>query len=482
MKKTQEFHTTDGGLLPFDPIVLLLDVAKRWLLVVLAAVMVGVGSYIYTDMSYTPTYQTNVVFVVTNRGSSTTVYNNLSSTSNVATLFTELLNSSIMRKTIMQELEVSSLDAQISTSVIANTNLVNVRVSSSDPRTAFLVAQVLIDRHESLTYTIVDGIVMEVLQHPSVPSAPINRADAGGKMKKMGVLAAAAAAFAIAAFSYMRDTVRSSTEVQQKLDCDYLGEIPHERKYKTLSAQVRRRKTSILMDNPITSFRYVESIRKLRRRVEQMMDGGKVVMVTSLLENEGKSTVSVNLAIALAKKHSSVLLIDCDLRKPACHAILETKKFGPGIKELLQEKATLAESVLQYKNSNMYVLYARKAEQNIGDMIASDRMATLLDWARKNFDYVVLDLPPVAVASDAEGMAGLADATILVCRQNVATAGALNKVIASLDNQHAKLLGCVLNNTHSSGLTSNSGYGYGYGYGYGAYRRYDNYGSKRSGK
>jgi len=452
------------------------DVLRLWLLIVLAAVAVGVGSYIVKDSSYKPAYRTNTIFVVTTRGSSTTVYSNLSSTSSIAGLFKELLNSSIMRRTIMEEMGVSSLDANISTSVIPNTNLITMSVTSGSPRTAFLTAQTIIDHHESLTYTIVDGIVMEVLQRPTVPTAPINYTNASGEMRRMAILAGIAAAFLLTLLSYVRDTVRSGNEVQTKLDCDYLGEIPHEKKYKTLFSSLSRRKTSILIDNPVTSFRYVETIQKLRRRVEQHMNGGKVIMITSLLENEGKSTVAVNLALALAKKHDRVLLIDCDLRKPACHNILEQKKFVSGIKEVLQSKAALNDSVLRYKKTNMYMMLARKADQNIGDLIASDRMNLLLEWARKNYDYVVLDLPPMGVASDAEGMTTLADACILVVRQNVAAAAALNKAIESLERQKAKLLGCVLNNVYSSRLSSGGGYGYG---GYHNYNYYGSYGSRK---
>ena len=116
MKKTNKLHTEDRGPLPFDPIVIVRDVLKRWLVIVLVALVVGVGSYIYTDAFYEPVYRTDTVFVVTTRGSSTTVYSNLSSTSNLATLFTELLNSSLMRKTIAQEMGVSYFNGTISTS------------------------------------------------------------------------------------------------------------------------------------------------------------------------------------------------------------------------------------------------------------------------------------------------------------------------------------------------------------------------------
>jgi capsular exopolysaccharide synthesis family protein len=243
---------------------------------------------------------------------------------------------------------------------------------------------------------------------------------------------------------------------------------------------LKRKKTSILIDNPVTSFQYVETIRKLRRRVEQHMGSGQVLMVTSLLENEGKSTVAVNLALSLAQKHNRVLLIDCDLRKPACHNILDHKQFTCGIKEVLQGKANLADAVLRHQSTRLYLLLAKKGDQTAGDLIASERMRILLDWARKNFDYVVLDLPPMAAAADAEAMTALADASIMVVRQNEAVAPALNKAMSSLEGRKAKLLGCVLNNVHTSRISS--GGGYGYGYGYGKYHKYNYYKSYGSGK
>lgn len=474
MDKKNEIHTRDTDVLSFDPILLVRDIVKRWLIILLAALTVGVGTYIVCDATYTPSYRTNAVFVVTSTGSSTSVYNNLTSTTNVATLFTELLSSSLMRKTVMEEMGVSSLDATISTSQIPNTNLISMTVTSPNPRTAFLTAQTLIDTHEELTYTIVDGIAMEVLQSPTVPVAPSNSANSAGQMKRMSLLAAVAATILIGVRAYMRDAIRSKQEAQKKLDCDFMGEIPHEKKYKTLSAMIRRKKTSILINNPTTGFAYVEAIRKLRHRVEKHMAGDKVVMVTSLLENEGKSTVAVNLAMALARKHNRVLLIDCDLRKPACHSILE-QKFSSGIKEVLQGKANLADSVLNYPSSKLYMMLAKKGEQNPTDLLSSERMHVLLDWARKNFDYVVLDLPPMVAAADAEAMTGLADACLLVVRQGEAVAPALNKAIADLENHNAKLLGCVLNNVFASRFASGS---YGYG-GYHKYNYYRSYGSRK---
>lgn len=478
MENRTELNLAEGGLLPFDPIVLLQDVLKRWLVIVAAALMVGVGSYILTDLSYSPSYKTTTTFVVTTRGSSTTVYSNLSSTSNVAAVFTELLNSSILRKTIVQEMGVPSFNGTIETAVIPNTNLITMTVTAPDPRSAFVAAQTIIDHHENLTYQVINGVALEVLQHPSVPSGPSNWADAAGNMKKMAVLAAAGAFALLVLMSFMRDAVRSGAEAREKLECDYLGEIQHENKYKTLFSRLRRKKTSILITNPVTSFRFVETIRKLRRRVEQHMDGGQVLMVTSLLENEGKSTVAVNLALSMAQKNRKVLLIDCDLRKPAIHAVLDQKKFSSGIKEVLQSRAGLSDSILRYKKTNVYLLLGKKGDRNVGDLLSSERMDALLDWARENYDFVVLDLPPMNAASDAVGMTGLADACLLVIRQNMALASDINRSAAALEGNRAKLLGCVLNNVYATGLSSGQGAGLG-GSRYAKYNHYGNYGPKK---
>ena len=230
----------------------------------------------------------------------------------------------------------------------------------------------------------------------------------------------------------------------------------------------------------MTSFRFVESIRKLRRRVEQHMDGGKVLIVTSLLENEGKSTVAVNLALAMEQKGKRVLLIDCDLRKPACGMVLGQSKFTYGLNDILGGKENLSECFLRYQNSDMYMLLAKRGEQNTGDLLISPRMNALLDWARECFDFIVLDLPPMSAASDAEGMADLADASLLVVRQNAAAAPALNNAVASLDGHKAKVLGCVLNNVYATQLSTDQSYG---GYSkYSHYGHYGNYGSGGSGK
>lgn len=470
------------GFLNYDPIVLVRDVCKRWLQILVIAVLVGVAAYILTDLTYTPEYTANATMVVTTRGSSNTVYSNLSSTTVLAKVYTELLNSSVFRKTVMQAGNMNAFTGTIDANQIGDTNLMTLTVTAPSAQMAYQMIRAILDHHEDMTYSVVGSVTLEVLQDPVVPTGPSNWNAAAYRMKQMTVLAAALAAAGFAAMSYLSDKVRSGAEAQKKLNCHYLGDIPHEQKYKTLLSWLRHKKRGILLTNPVTSFRFLENIRKLRRRVEQRMDGGKVLMVTSVLENEGKSTVAVNLALALAKKHKKVLLIDCDMRKPACNILMGKQLNGPGVISVLSGKAEAEQALMQEKQTGLYMLLEKKGTRHSGERVTSSRMKELLQWARDGFDFVVLDLPPMAAVTDAERMIDLVDASLLVVRQNGCGAKQLNKAIDALSDGQSQVLGCVLNNVYSTMLSAGQGYGYGNyrygGYRYGQYGRYGNYDQK----
>ena len=474
MEHTNEKYVLDSGLVSFDPIVLVLDLLKRWLLVVVVAITLGVGAYVLSDVMYTPQYQANATLVVTSRSNTGTVFNNLSSANSLANVFTQVLNSSLLRKTVLQEAGITQFDGSITAKSINGTNLMTLHVVGSNPRTVYAVARAVIDNHEELTYQIIGDIVLEVLQEPMIPSHPINSANSSRNMRNTMLIAALAVSAFIMYLSFSRDAVRSNKEVRKKLDCHLLGEIPHENKYKTLRKLILREKTGIVISNPTTSFHFTENIHKLRRKMEQRMGSGRVLMVTSVMENEGKSTVAVNIALALAQKYDRVLLLESDLRKPACHTIMNQKDIKVSLKEVLLSNAKPEDALIQDRASGLYMMLAPKGIRNPGDLLGSKPMADLIQWCRDNFDFVVMDLPPMSVASDSESILEFADGSMLVIRQNVVRADALNRAIVALKRGKAKFTGCVLNNVYTSFLSSGQGVRGTY---YNKYRKYGKYGN-----
>lgn len=476
MAENKEIQAGQASQLSLDPVTIVRDILKRWYLIVTAALIAGMAAYVLSGILYVPTYQTTTTFVVSARGSSTTVYQNLSATTNLATVFSEVLNSSILRSTILEELGMDSFDGTISASAVPETNLLTLRVTDDDPRTAFLVTRSIIENHPIVSYQVLGDTILEVLQEPTVPAAPSNSAGERSNMKKATVLVGAAMCALLGILSATKDTVRNREEAERKLDCHVLGMIRHERKYKTFRALLKRQKTGILIDNPATSFLFAESIRKLRYRIEQHMAGGKVLMVTSVTENEGKSTLAVNLALAMAKKDKKVLLIDGDLRKPACYKILEYPWKRLGTAAAAKGNIPLRDAVVKMEGNGLYILLEHNGSATSTDISGSEGMAELIDEAREQFDFVVFDTPPMSAAPDAECIMELADAALLVVQQNVVTADIINSAITTLRGAHAKFLGCVINNAYGN-VSGEGGYGYGYGYGYGRYGKYGRYGA-----
>lgn len=475
MDKNQEFTQESKGLLNYDPIVISRDISRRWLIILVLALIVGMVAYIVTDTFYVPFYQTNTTLVVTTRDSSANVFSNLTSTTALANVFTELVTSSVFRQTILEQTGVENFSGAITASAVPDSNILTMQVRDKDPRTAFIITQVILENHHEVTRNVMGDVALEVLQKPAVPTRPANRTDAQRVMQMAMVITFILGCALIGFLSFSRDAVRSGKEARLKLNCSYLGSIPHEKKYRNLRAKLRRPKTSVLVTDPAVSFRFVEAVRKVCRRVEQKMNGAKALMVVSLLENEGKSTVAVNLALTLAKKYDKVLLIDCDLRKPACAKQLKVKWTGPGVKDVLSGRAAPMDLVITDGRSGLNLLLEKNPVPNCGAMIGSVYMEQLVLWAKENYDFVILDLPPMSAVADAENIMEYADASLLVVRQNAAIARGLNRAVSILQKGKAELLGCVLNNEFTSSVSLGRGYGSSYGH-YGHYGRYGKYG------
>lgn len=222
------------------------------------------------------------------------------------------------------------------------------------------------------------------------------------------------------------------------------------------------------------NFAAAEAYKLLRANLMFALPDGeedcRVVGVTSSVRGEGKSTTTLNLAYSLAEAGQYVLVIECDMRLPTL-----AKRLGmdgvKGVSNLLAGLCNGSEVIKRTEiHQNLYVLPAGEIPPNPSELLGSERMRVTLDILRKDFDFILLDLPPVNAVSDPLVASKLTDGMVLVVRQNYSSKRAIAEAVRQLNFVDAKILGFVMtdSNTAAPGRKKYyKKYGYGYNYGYG---------------
>jgi len=217
-------------------------------------------------------------------------------------------------------------------------------------------------------------------------------------------------------------------------------------------------------------FTATEQYKLLRTNLDFTVPEGEkcpIIGVTSSMRGEGKSTTAVNLSYVLAEKGSKVLLIDGDLRIPSV-----AKKMNiagsPGLTDLLMGKGANISDFQSDLIRNWFILPAGDIPPNPSELLGSRRMETVLNELKEAFDYIVIDLPPVNIVSDALSIASLITGMIVVIREDYTEKKELERCIRQLNLSNVNVLGCVMNEAKSG----NGSYGKYKKYRYYKYYRY----------
>ena len=303
---------------------------------------------------------------------------------------------------------------------------------------------------------------------PSVSGKPAFVISPWRTMIKFFAIACGGLMMLVVLISCMKDTVREGKDIEKKLDTAYLGEVPHEKKKRRRRRGVRTGE-SILITRNATSFRYVESIEKLTRRVQFKMKKKELnsLLVTSCMENEGKSTIAANIALALAAQGRRVILVDLDLRRPAQYKIFDiddTEAFAL-VKALAGEKK-YETAIGKLNNTEVRTAFNAKAFDNSTEIITSCNLEGFINYLKKEFEYIIIDSPPMALAADAEVIADYVDAAMMVVKEHTVRAKDINDYLDILYECKANVLGCVANNVHGSAVGAIGGKDYNQRYRY----------------
>lgn len=470
-----------------EPLCVLRFLKKNLWMILFSALIGAMGIAIAISLLFPPKYTSSATFVVNSRAVSALHSSNIASASEVATAYSQLLQGSFIRPHLKEYLGYDS-GSTITAKQLGETNLLAVTVTSSTPHDAFAVIQAIIDHHKDLSAFAASSAVLNLLNSPKITR--VSSFFMG--TAKASVLAGAGAALAMTAiliwFSISRRTIQTSAGARSNLDAKILTSVPHERQSPSKAAvfsKGKRLRSNLNISSPAISFPFTESIHRIASKFEhERSKGNMVFLFSSVSQAEGKSTLAANTALSLAKKNSKVLFIDLDLRRPVQSELLglnvsREQELG----ELLAAEATakdILDAITTDPNTGMSTLLSTKSYTDMIDLISSPILANVIQLARKQFDYVIIDSPPLGYFADSEQLSDLSDASVLVVRQDVIPAPEINDAIDAMRAGKAEFLGCILNDmSHLSALTSS--HGYGYGKKYGQYHKYGYGASKKKG-
>lgn len=245
------------------------------------------------------------------------------------------------------------------------------------------------------------------------------------------------------------DLVRTPSDVARFLRIPLLGVIPDASE----DSQIRRRVElcHVVRQAPysVTS----ESYRRCRTNLKLSgpPESFKTLLVSSGMARDGKTSMAVNLATTFVATDKKVLLIDANFRQPNLHSLfpkVETEgsaeRFDFGLSSVLMHQCTSAEAVRPSGIEGLDIIECGPLPANPAELLSNARMEELLSMQRKNYDYIIIDGPPVLLVSDAKVLAGLVDATLLVFNAAATSRGAAQRTIRELKDVNARIVGCVL--------------------------------------
>ena len=432
------------------------QVLRNWWVVVCLTLAVFLGTTGLGMLTYQAQYTASATLVVRVRGAD--AYSSHAQTTQMPAVYREVFQSSALRSLISESIG-EEVQGTISCTQITETNLLSLSATSPTPRQAYLFILSALENYEQVAGYVFTDAALEIVQEPSVPQSPSNSSFLINRRLELTLMAAVGSMALIVLIYLLRNTVKVASKAEDLLDGRVLGTVPYEQKQMP-SGRRREKKDApaLLLTSPLVSMSFSEASRRMATRLEAHLQdkGFQVLLVASVEENEGKSTVAANLAIALAEHGKRVLLVDGDFRKPAQWRIFgKVKKGRPSCSDVLTGKVPWDEAVTRNERGRFWELFQYQALGNPAGLLAGDRIASLLRELRREMDYIIVDCSPVAAAADAESWMHQVDTAVLVVREDCSDVRVINDTVDLIWKSAGDFSGFVLNafqnNTQPSG-------------------------------
>ncbi|MEL4504876.1 polysaccharide biosynthesis tyrosine autokinase [Luteococcus sp. H138] len=437
---------------------------KRWRAIAAATCLMVLAAALLTILTPKSYQSTAQLFVSTGGGDSTTdLAQGSTFTQKQMKTYAQVIVSPKVLDPVRKQLKVEK-GAPLANSLTATTPpdtvLINVAATDHDPAKAAQVANAVA---EEFTSTVQELQSVKAGQTSPVKATIVKPAEAAKapaspkplRNLALGLIAGLMLGLGLALLRDRLDTsVTSERDVKELTDETIIGAIPFD--------SGAPKQPLIVQSDPQSA--RAEAFRTLRTNLQfvDIANHPKVMVLTSSLPGEGKSTTAANLALTLAAGGSTVCVVEGDLRRPQLLNYMGLEG-GVGLTSVLIGEAEL-DDVLQPFGQNLHVLGAGPIPPNPSELLGSETMQTLLNRLRERFDYVIIDAPPLLPVTDAAVVSRLTDGAIVVVGAGVIKKENVTRALESLETVEANVLGIVMNRVPTKGKGGYYYYGERYGY------------------
>jgi capsular exopolysaccharide synthesis family protein len=417
---------------------------RRWLLIALVLIACVGGAAAATKLT-TPTYQATSALIINGSSSASGVDEVVSRelAAQRATSFSQIITTAPAVQAALRKAETtagpfsSSGYPSVSASANGTDPFITVTVSDTDPRRAQAVANAL--------PVVIPGVLRQLQQPPTTPHeidllqpAGLPSKPSSPKPKQnlligaaLGLVLGCGAALVVESLDRR---LKDSADVEKASGLTALGVVPFEMPGEAIPAATHPRSVR------------AEAYRQVRTNIAFAAEKGppKSVLITSSASSEGKTSISVNVALASARTGQRVVLVDADLRRPMVHTFLDTPDHR-GLVDVLAGTVELSDALQYVRSGPMDVLTSGPVPTNPNELLGSETMLRVIKELESRYDLVIFDTPPVLPVSDALLLAVHVDAVIVVARLGQTTRDRIRRTTTALEHVNAEILGVVPN-------------------------------------
>lgn len=432
------------------------DILQRWILIVAVMIVFGSVFDFMKTVTYVPQYGTSMTATLSG-GEDT--FKNIDKVQSYVNTLDYLMNSNNAKSYVKKKMPISKTTYKAEVT-LKQANVVKIKVTADTKREAYFSIKLLNDWYRENTERYSFPYNITVLKESKFSTKPVNP----NSHIKNFLIGAVGSGFVLSCllglYFFLRDTIKSEEEVENKLDTRLYAKLPFEVKKR----EDARNKKAILITSLKTSFFFRESMNKLRSKVEASSDkhGYKSFMITSAYENEGKSSVAANLALALAKNGHKVVLVDADFNKPAVFKIFDLDG-SKSLNKAIEGTSSWSSQVVSDR-SGLDLLPCKQDTLKSEILTNSKKLDEIMKELREEYDFVIVDTSPAYLLNETMAMNELVDATLFVVRQDYATSDVINETVKRLTYVKDNVLGVVFKNVVSVGNKGTSNYNNRYGY------------------